>query len=107
MTTIDLLGLAAATLTTGSFIPQVVRLWRSKDASGISLVTFATFSVGIVLWLTYGVLLSAWPIIIANALTFGLTVAIVVLTLRYRRSGRAEICGRLQPRNRSIDSLPR
>jgi MtN3 and saliva related transmembrane protein len=85
MTSIDLLGLAAATLTTGAFVPQVVRLWRTRDASGISLITFAGFSVGIILWLTYGILLRAWPIIIANVLTLGLSVAIVVLTIRFRR----------------------
>jgi MtN3 and saliva related transmembrane protein len=88
MTLVDMLGLAAATLTTGSFIPQIARLWRTKDASGISLVTFAAFSVGIVLWLAYGLLLRAWPIVVANVLTLCLTVAIVMLTLRYRRPGK-------------------
>ena len=82
---IDLLGAAAATLTTGCFIPQVVRLWRTRNAEGISLVTFSAFSVGVVLWLAYGVIMEAWPIIFSNGITLVLTFAIIVLTVRFRR----------------------
>ena len=82
---VDLLGSAAATLTTGCFIPQVVRLWRTRNAEGISLVTFSAFSVGVVLWLVYGVIMEAWPIILSNAITLVLTFAIIVLTVRFRR----------------------
>ena len=85
MKLVDLLGAAAATLTTGCFIPQVVRLWRTRNAEGISLVTFSAFSVGVVLWLAYGVIMEAWPIILSNMITLFLTFAIVVLTVRFRR----------------------
>lgn len=85
MSFIDILGMAAATLTTGSFVPQVVRLWRTRNSEGISLVTFTVFGAGLVLWLTYGIILHAWPIIIANTITIVLALAIVVLTLRFRR----------------------
>ena len=85
MTAIDIIGLVAAALTTGSFVPQVVRLWRTRDAEGISLVTFAVFSAGVVLWLIYGVMLHSWPVILSNAVTIVLTIAIVVLTMRFRR----------------------
>jgi len=85
MTAIDIIGLVAAALTTGSFVPQVVRLWRTRDAEGISLVTFAVFSVGVVLWLIYGVMVHSWPVILSNAVTIVLTIAIVVLTMRFRR----------------------
>ena len=85
MTLVDLLGTAAATLTTGCFVPQVVRLWRTRNAEGISLVTFAAFAVGVALWLAYGVILRAWPIILSNAITLVLAFAIIVLTLRFRR----------------------
>jgi MtN3 and saliva related transmembrane protein len=87
MTAIDIIGLVAAALTTGSFVPQVVRLWRTRDAEGISLVTFAVFSAGVVLWLIYGVMLHSWPVILSNAVTIVLTIAIVVLTMRFRRRG--------------------
>ena len=59
MSFIDILGMAAATLTTGSFVPQVVRLWRTRNSEGISLVTFTVFGAGLVLWLTYGIILHA------------------------------------------------
>lgn len=85
MNTIDLLGLAAATLTTASFVPQVVHLWRSRNAESISLLTFMVFSVGIVLWLIYGLMLHAWPIIIANIVSLVLVLIIIALTIRYRR----------------------
>ena len=53
MTALDLLGLVAATLSTGSFVPQVVRLWRTRNAEGISLLTFAALAGGVSLWLAY------------------------------------------------------
>ena len=85
MKLVDLLGLAAATLTTGCFVPQVVRLWRTHNAEGISLVTFAAFSAGVALWLGYGLILGALPIILSNAITLVLAIAIIVLTVRFRR----------------------
>ncbi|HLP09967.1 MAG TPA: SemiSWEET transporter [Opitutaceae bacterium] len=87
MKLIDFLGMSAATLTTGCFVPQVVRLWRTRNAEGISLVTFSAFSVGVALWLAYGVIMEAWPIILSNAITLVLAIAIIVLTLRFRRRG--------------------
>ncbi len=87
MKSIDLLGMAAAALTTGCFLPQVVRLWRTRNAEGISLVTFAAFSLGVALWLAYGLILHAWPIILSNAITLVLALVIVVLTVRFRRRG--------------------
>ncbi|HLP02313.1 MAG TPA: SemiSWEET transporter [Opitutaceae bacterium] len=87
MKLIDFLGMSAATLTTGCFVPQVVRLWRTRNAEGISLVTFGAFSVGVALWLAYGVIMEAWPIILSNAITLVLAFAIIVLTVRFRRRG--------------------
>jgi MtN3 and saliva related transmembrane protein len=85
MKALDLLGLVAATLSTGSFVPQVVRLWRTRNAEGISLLTFAALAAGVALWLVYGIMLHALPIIIANAITLALVLAVVVLTVRFRR----------------------
>lgn len=85
MNSLDLIGMSAATLTTASFLPQVIRLWRTRDSEGISLITFSVFSAGVVLWLIYGILLHSLPIIIANTVTIVLSIAIVVLTIRFRR----------------------
>ncbi len=81
MTLIDALGYLAATLTTLSFLPQAWMTFRSRDVSGISLGMYAAFTLGIALWLAYGVLLRAWPIVIANAVTFLLAAAILLMKL--------------------------
>lgn len=79
---IDVLGYAAAALTTASFIPQAWLSFRTGDVSGISLGMYASFTVGVVLWLAYGVVLGAWPIVVANAVTLLLALAILAMKLR-------------------------
>jgi MtN3 and saliva related transmembrane protein len=78
----DALGYLAATLTTAAFVPQAWLTFRTGDVSGISLSMYATFTVGVALWLGYGVLLGAWPIVTANAVTLLLALAILVMKLR-------------------------
>ena len=75
MQPIDAIGTVAACLTTASFIPQAWQTFRTRDVSGISLGMYSLFTVGIGLWLVYGLLLGAWPIIIANAITFSQALA--------------------------------
>jgi MtN3 and saliva related transmembrane protein len=89
METIEVVGLTAAPLTTGSFPPQVTRLWRTRQTEGMSLLTFSIFSVGVALWLTYGIMLGATTVIIANVVTLVLAIAVVVLVARIRRQPRA------------------
>ena len=84
MQTSDWIGYAAATLTTASFVPQALHTFRTKDVRGISLAMYSAFVVGILLWLVYGLLLSAWPIVIANAVTLTLAAAILTMKLKYR-----------------------
>ncbi len=80
----DTIGSIAACLTTASFVPQVWHTLRTRDVSGISLGMYSLFTVGVALWLVYGILMVAWPIIIANAITTSLALAILVMKLRYR-----------------------
>jgi MtN3 and saliva related transmembrane protein len=80
----DWIGYAAAFLTTSSFVPQALHTFRTKDVRGISLAMYSAFVVGILLWLVYGLLLGAWPIVIANVITLSLATAILVMKLRYR-----------------------
>lgn len=68
----DLVGYAAATLTTLAFVPQILKSWRTRDLSGVSLTMYSLFTLGVALWLLYGVILGSWPIIIANTITLGL-----------------------------------
>jgi len=80
----ELIGYAAATLTTMAFIPQVLQTWRQRSAHGISLGMYAIFTGGVVLWLVYGVLLDAWPVVIANAATLALALSMLVMKVRFR-----------------------
>jgi MtN3 and saliva related transmembrane protein len=84
MTLPDLLGTAAGTLTTVAFIPQVVKTWRSRSTHDISLIMFSLFSLGVLLWLAYGIALGAWPIIVANSVTLTLAGFILAMKIRFK-----------------------
>jgi MtN3 and saliva related transmembrane protein len=85
MSLTELFGFLAGTLTTISFVPQVLKAWRSKRCDDLSWGMLVTFSAGVMLWLIYGLRLSAPPIIIANAVTLALLITIVVLKIRYKK----------------------
>jgi MtN3 and saliva related transmembrane protein len=80
---ITILGLAAATITTISFLPQMLKTWQTKSAKDVSLVTLITFMTGISLWLIYGIYLQSLPIILANAVTLIFNLIILWLKIRY------------------------
>ncbi len=80
----EIIGYCAAILTTGSFVPQAWHTFSTRDVSGISLGMYSVFTVGVACWLVYGLLLGAWPVVIANAVTLLLAAAILVMKLRYR-----------------------
>ncbi len=77
------IGGLAATLTTCSFIPQVVRVWTTRHTKDISLLMYALFTLGVALWLAYGIQLGAWPVIVANGITLLLAGTVLVLKLRF------------------------
>ena len=79
-----LLGFAAGTLTTTSFIPQVHKAWRTKRCDDLSWTMLIAFGTGVLLWLVYGLLLRASPIIAANAVTLALILCLLSLKFRYR-----------------------
>ncbi len=88
MNTIDSLGMLAGILTTLSFIPQVIKTWRSKSAADISTGMFILFSLGVTLWMIYGLYLHAMPIILANGITLLLAITVLIMKYRYsRKSG--------------------
>ncbi|MDP2000238.1 MAG: SemiSWEET transporter [Rhodoferax sp.] len=84
MQLIDIIGTLAAILTTASFVPQAWHTFRTRDVRGISLGMYSVFTVGVACWLVYGLLLSAWPIVIANCITLALAATILAMKLRYR-----------------------
>ena len=73
----------AAILTTATFVPQAVRIIRHRETKAISLVMYVAFASGVAFWLLFGVLIHNWPIIVSNAITLVLTLAIVAMKLRY------------------------
>jgi len=81
---INLIGTIAAVLTTMAFLPQAWRSWRTRNLSGVSLAMYSLFTLGVFLWLVYGILLGQWPIIVANAITFILSCSILFLKIRHR-----------------------
>ena len=77
------LGAAAALASIASFVPQVVKIWREKDASAVSLNMYAVTVTGFCLWVSYGVLLKSWPLVASNTACLILSAMILILKLRY------------------------
>ena len=86
MEIVEMLGYAAATLTTISFVPQAWRTFRTRDVSGISLTMYSIFTVGVAAWLAYGAIKGDWPIVVANAITLALAAAVLGMKLRYTKA---------------------
>jgi MtN3 and saliva related transmembrane protein len=87
---VELIGLAAATLTTTAFIPQVLKIWRTKSAEDLSVSTFTLFFFGVALWLAYGLLTGSRPVILANGITLVLAFAVLALAYRFRNESGGE-----------------
>ena len=77
------IGLAAAFCTTVAFLPQVIKIWKTRSTKDISLGMFSIFSAGIFLWLIYGLMLGDMPLIAANGVTLVLTLVILGFKLRH------------------------
>jgi MtN3 and saliva related transmembrane protein len=77
----DFIGSFAATCTTLAFIPQAVHSYQTRDLSGISLPMYTIFTLGVAMWLVYGILKQDWPIMVANTITVALSAMILILKL--------------------------
>ncbi len=84
MSLIVILGYSAAFLTSLSFLPQAVLVIRTRSTSGISLLMYSLFTLGVAFWLIYGIATKATPIIAANAVTLALASTILTLTAKER-----------------------
>jgi MtN3 and saliva related transmembrane protein len=80
----ELIGMVAGTLTTVSFVPQVMKTWKSRSAKDISLGMFLLFSLGVALWLIYGIGISSMPVILANAITLVLALGIILMKVTFK-----------------------
>jgi MtN3 and saliva related transmembrane protein len=83
MDTIIIVGYIAGTLTTLSFVPQVVRAWKLKETRDLSLAMLLFFAAGVLLWTLYGVWTGSMPIIAANVLTFVLILVLLWMKVTY------------------------
>jgi MtN3 and saliva related transmembrane protein len=77
----DFIGYGAAVLTTAAFLPQALKSWISRDLTGISLSMYSLFTLGVGLWLAYGIALRSWPIILGNGITLALASVVLLLKI--------------------------
>jgi MtN3 and saliva related transmembrane protein len=81
---VTILGLVAGTLTTLSFLPQLLKAWKSRSTHDISIGMFLLLAVGIMLWIVYGIVAADVPVILSNTVTLVFVSLILALKLRYR-----------------------
>jgi MtN3 and saliva related transmembrane protein len=79
----SVIGFIAASLTTIAFVPQVRKVWRTRSAKDVSLGMYSLFTLGVAMWLVYGILIQAWPVIVANAITLVLAGAVLVMRIKF------------------------
>jgi MtN3 and saliva related transmembrane protein len=82
----DYLGFIAAICTTSAFIPQAVKVWRHRTTADISGGMYVLLIIGLAFWLSYGIALNAWPIILANGVTLILAASILIMKWRFERT---------------------
>jgi len=81
----EMTGFVAAILTTFSFVPQVLHVWRTRSVADISLGMYSSYTFGIAIWLVYGVLIMSWPVILSNLVTLILASTVLAMKIRFRR----------------------
>ncbi len=80
---ITIIGLIAAGCTTCSFLPQVIKIWRTKRTYDVSLMMYAILTTGLLLWLVYGLILKDIPLIVANSVSLTLSMCVLVLKIKH------------------------
>jgi len=82
--TANVVGTAAALCSIASFVPQIIKIWKDRDASSVSLKTYALTVTCFVLWTAYGVLTGAWPLIVSNAMALVMAAGVLAMKWRFR-----------------------
>ena len=83
----NVVGTLAALCSITSFAPQILKIWKERDASAVSLKTYSLTVTCFVLWTAYGVLTGAWPIIVANACALVMASGVLLMKWRFRDAG--------------------
>lgn len=81
----DVIGTGAALCSMSSFVPQIVRIWRERDATSVSLKMYAVTVAGFALWIAYGAMSGSWPLVLANTVCLILSACILALKWRFSR----------------------
>jgi MtN3 and saliva related transmembrane protein len=84
MDNVTLIGSVAAICTTISFVPQVIKIYKTKETRDLSLLMYAVFSLGVFLWLCYGIMIKSMPIMIANLVTLTFSLFILIMKVKYK-----------------------
>jgi MtN3 and saliva related transmembrane protein len=95
---IEYVGLAAGALTTAAYLPQVYKTWRTKAVENISLVMYTSMSLGVLLWLVYGILIKAPAVIAANGVSLALVGGMLRMKIKYGRKTPGQIVSSDQAR---------
>jgi len=83
----NVVGVGAAMLSMSSFAPQIVKIWRERDASSVSLRMYLVTVSGFSLWIAYGLLIESWPVAVSNAVCLAMSAAVLALKWRFSRRG--------------------
>ncbi|MDB5425012.1 MAG: hypothetical protein JWQ29_2428 [Phenylobacterium sp.] len=83
----NIVGTGAALCSMTSFVPQIVKIWRERDASSVSLRMYLVTVTGFVLWTVYGVLIGSWPVVASNVVCLAMSAAVLALKWRFSRHG--------------------
>lgn len=78
----NLIGFVAAILTTIAFVPQVIKVFRTRSTRDVSIGMYALFMTGVAMWFCYGVMIGSWPVMAANAVTLVLAGLVLVMKIR-------------------------
>ena len=81
---IKYIGFFAAFCTTFAFLPQAIKVYKTKSTKDISLYMFIIFTLGVLSWLIYGIVLNDFPLILANSITFILSLFILIFKLKFK-----------------------
>jgi len=84
MSSIQILGLVAGTITSITFLPQVIKIWQSKSAKDLSLTMLALLMLGVSMWLAYGILVKDAAIIYTNSMVLAMSMVMLYFKLKYK-----------------------
>jgi MtN3 and saliva related transmembrane protein len=82
---IKTIGFLAGLLTTVSFLPQVIKTHQTKRAEDFNLLFMLLFTLGLIFWLVYGIIIREWPIILANSVTLVLNFILLGMKMKYKK----------------------